>query len=87
MTRQQVFSGWIIASLVAFLFPPVGSLAGTNDSLVVVFYGKWAWIGRDIQGLDGYGRSCIHVPMLIVELLVIATAALALSRMHKEHNQ
>lgn len=87
MTRQKVFKGWLVATLVAFLFPPVGFMAGHADSLILVFVGKWAWIGSDIQWLDGYGRSCIHMPMLIVELLVIAAAALALSRIPKENNQ
>ncbi len=77
MTRQHIFIGWLAATFMAFMFPPVGFLTGTNDSLVMVFVGQWAWIGNDIQRLDGYGRSCIHVQMLALELLVIAAAALA----------
>lgn len=82
MTGQQIFKGWLGATLVAFLFPPAGFLAGSADNIITVFHGRWAWIGHDFSG-----RDCVHFPMLIVELLLIAVAAFALARIHKGHEQ
>ena len=80
-TQIRIFKGWLAATLLAFVLPPVGDLAGNANNIFLVFKGRWRWIGQD------FNYDFIYFPMLVLELFLIAVAALSFARIHKGYNK
>ena len=52
---------------------PVGVIVGPTDHITTIFRGQWAWVGSNIADYGGLnGRGCVHVGVLLIELVLIA---------------
>lgn len=67
VTRYKLLRNVAIAVLlIGFLLPPIGTIVGV-DRPIVIFRGKWAWIGSDIFE----GRTCIFTDLWLAQIIIV----------------